>query len=73
MVGSNYCETEIKEWVIKKSKLISEWEGEGLFKFWQEKLVKKIKPSVYPTHFRCKMDPEKKRKFNQWAIEKRFT
>ena len=30
-------------------------------------------PHSYPTHFRCKMDPEKKRKFNPWAIEKSFT
>ena len=27
----------------------------------------------YPTHFRCKMDPEKKRTFHPWAIEKSFT
>ena len=27
----------------------------------------------YPTHFRCKKDPEKKRKFNPWAIEKSST
>ena len=30
-------------------------------------------PHSYPTHFRCKMDPEKKRTFNPWAIEKSFT
>ena len=27
-------------------------------------------PSSYSTHFRCKMDPEKKKNFNPWAIEK---
>ena len=30
------------------------------------------KPQSYPTYFRCKMDPVNKRKFNPWAIEKRF-
>ena len=30
-------------------------------------------PESYPTHFRCKMDPEKKRTFNPWALEKSFT
>ena len=27
----------------------------------------------YPIHFRCKIDPENKRKFNPWAIEKSFS
>ena len=27
----------------------------------------------FPTHFTCKMDPEKKRTFNPWAIEKSLT
>ena len=26
-----------------------------------------------PTHFRCKMGPERKRTFKPWAIKKRFT
>ena len=30
-------------------------------------------PQVYPKNFRCKMDPEKKRKFSSWAIEWSFT
>ena len=30
-------------------------------------------PQAYPTHFKCKMDPENKRKFKPWAIEKSFT
>ena len=29
-------------------------------------------PQSYPTNFRYKLDPEKKRKFNPWAIEKSF-
>ena len=32
----------------------------------------KSNPNSGPTHFRCKMDREKKRKFNLWAIEKSF-
>ena len=27
----------------------------------------------FPKHFTCKMDPEKKRTFHQWAIEKSLT
>ena len=27
----------------------------------------------YPTHFRCKIDPEKKRKLKSWAKEKSLT
>ena len=30
-------------------------------------------PQSYPTHFRCKRDPEKKPAFSPWAIEKSLT
>ena len=30
-------------------------------------------PQSYPTHFTCKVDPEEKRIFNPWAIEKCLT
>ena len=29
-------------------------------------------PQSYPTHFKFKMDPEKKRAFNPWALVKSF-
>ena len=29
-------------------------------------------PHSYPTYFRCKMDPEMKRKLSPWTIEKSF-
>ena len=38
MAGSNNCDVEIKESVIKKIKLITDWEDEELFIFWQEKM-----------------------------------
>ena len=38
MAGSNKCDVEIEERVLKKFKLIAEWEDEGLFKPWQEKM-----------------------------------
>ena len=37
MVGSNNYEIEIKERVMKKCKLIAEWEDKELFKSWHEK------------------------------------
>ena len=30
-------------------------------------------PHSYPTHYRCKMDPENKNKFNPWPIVKSST
>ena len=30
-------------------------------------------PQSYPAYFTCKMDPENKRTFNPWAIEKSLT
>ena len=38
MAGNNKCEVEIEEKVLKKCKLLAEWEDEGLFKSWQEKM-----------------------------------
>ena len=33
----------------------------------------KSSPQSYPIHFRRKVEPENKRKFNLWVIEKSFT
>ena len=38
MTGSNSCEVEIKERVIKKCKPSAEWQDEEIFKSWQEKM-----------------------------------
>ena len=38
MAGSNNCEVEITERVIKKCELIAEWEDEEVFKSWQDKM-----------------------------------
>ena len=40
-----------------------------LFKTWREKMSLHL----CDAHLRCKMDPEKKRTFYPWAIEKSFT
>ena len=47
MAGNNDCEIEIKEKVIKKCKLIAEWE---------ENESPRSNLHSNPTHFRCKMD-----------------
>ena len=38
-----------------------------------EHMSPRSSPQSYPAHFRCKIDPEQKRKSNPWAIEKSFT
>ena len=75
MVGSNNYEIEIKERVNKKYKLIAEWEDEKFFKSWRVKMSLQDQTLNHnlATYFRYKMDPEKKIKFNPWAIEKSFT
>ena len=35
--------------------------------------LQRSNPQLYPTHFRCKIDPEKKRTFHPRAIEKSFS
>ena len=73
MAGSNNCEIEIKERVIKKMQADSRVGRRRALQILagaDESL--RSNPQSYPTHFRCKMDPENKRKFNPWVIENIF-
>ena len=74
MAGSNNCQIEIKERIIKKMQADSRVGRRRALQFlaWEDESPRSNPQSHY-THFRCKMDPEKKRKFNPWAIEKSFT
>ena len=67
-------EVEIEERAIKKMQDDSRVRRRRAFQILAaEDESARSKTQSYPTHFRCKMDPEKKRKFNPWAIEKSFT
>ena len=66
MAGSNNCE-------VKKIKADSRVGRRALQILTGEHESPRSHPQSYPTHFRYKMDPENKRTFNKWAIEKNFT
>ena len=74
MAGSNHCEIEIKERVFEKMRADSRV---GRLRALQILAGKdespKSNPQSYPKHFRFKMDPGKKIKFNPWAIKNCFT
>jgi len=69
MTGCNESEIEIKESVIKNAV--------GIRRALQILAVENKSPrsnsQSYPAHLKCKKDPENKRKFNPWAIEKSST
>ena len=73
MAGSNSCEVEIKEKLIKKTLADS---GVGRRRTLQipegEDEFPRSNPKSCPTHIRCKVDPQNKTKFNPWAIKKIF-
>ena len=72
MAGSNSCEVEKK--VNKKMQADSRVRTRRALQILTgEDDSPRSDPQSYPTHFRCKIDPEKKRTFNPWAIEKSFT
>ena len=74
MAGSNTGEVEIKERVIKKMQADSRvGRRRALQILAGEDESPRSKPQSYPTHFTCKIDPEKKRAFNPWPIEKSLT
>ena len=73
MAGSNDCEMEQKERVIWKLQADNRvGKRRPLQILAGEDESPRSNFISYHTHFRCKMDPEKKIKFNPWAIEKNY-
>ena len=71
MAAINNCEVEKKEKVIKKIHVNSRvGRRTGLQILAGEDESPRSNTQSYPTHFTCKMNPEKKRTFNVWAIGK---
>ena len=71
MAGSDNCEVEKKEWVTKKMQAdIRVGRRIALKILAEEDESPSSNPQSYPTHFKCKMDLEKKRKLNSYAIIK---
>ena len=73
MAGCNDCGIETKGRVIKKMQAHIRVGRQRALKFVageDESLISN--PHSYPTHFRCKIDPDNKRKFSPRAIEKSF-
>ena len=72
MTGSNNCEVEMKERVIKKMQADSKMgRRRALESIARENESTRSNTQIHPTHFNCKMDPEKK--ISTWAVEKSFT
>ena len=62
MVGNKDCGIDIKERVFKKTQADSCLERQGNIQIvTREQKSPWSNPHSYPTQFRCKMDPEKKR------------
>ena len=73
MAGSNNCDVEIKERVIKKMQADSIVGRRRALQIQAGEDESPISnPQSYPTPFRCEMDPENKKKINPWAIKKSF-
>ena len=67
MAGINNCEVELKNRVIKKMQDVSRVGRRRAFQILAaEDESARSNTQSCPTPFRCKMDPEKKRKFDQW-------
>ena len=74
MVGINDCQIEKKERIIKKMQADRRVGRRSALQILAgEDESPRSNPHSYPTHFRWKMDPEKKMKLGPWAIEKSFT
>ena len=69
MAGSNNWEFEIKERVIKKMQAASRVGRRRALQILAEDESPRSNPQLHPTHFRYKMDTEKKRKFHPRTIE----
>ena len=74
MTGSKNCEVEIKEMVFKKMQADSRVGRQRALQILAgDGESPRSSPQLDPTHFRCKFEPENKREFYLWAIEKSFT
>ena len=74
MAGSTNCKVEIKKSIIKKMQTDCRvGRQKALQILAREDGSPRSNHQTYPTHFRCKMGPETKSKFNPWTIDKSFT
>ena len=64
IVGSKDYEMERNERVTRKMQADSRLGGIRALQILGEDESARSNPHSYPTHYRCKMDPENKRKFN---------
>ena len=64
MAVSNNCEVETKERVTKKQADRRAGRKRALEILAGKDESPRSNPRSHPTHFRCKMDPDKNRKFN---------
>ena len=74
MAGSNNCEVDNKERVIKKIQVDNKVRTRRALQILAgEDESPRSNPQSYPPHFTCKMELEQKITFNPWAVENSFT
>ena len=73
MADGNNCEAEIKESVINKMQADSRVRRRRVLQILAgEDESTRSNPQLHPTHFKCKMNPKRK-KINPCSVEKSFT